>query len=187
VLFIRKGGKIWYSHTCHRRQYGACALHAGYLSLQTHTQNIYCFSTAQIIARTRLSTTLSAHCLSCSQSSSIPCHHTKSKKSINMETTSWHSKLNTVTVMTSDSLSILHAATVPGHHVHKNILYTGFYDTRLNFRFMVPCIVFQYVNMPNLMSLYRFILAIKNLYMFRAFLAHPQEWFSCIFSSWYNK
>jgi len=24
----------------HRRQYGACALHAGYLRLQTHTQNM---------------------------------------------------------------------------------------------------------------------------------------------------
>jgi hypothetical protein len=36
-------------------------------------------------------------------------------------------------------------------------------------------------------TIYRFILAIKNLYIFRAFLAHPQEWFSCIFSSWYNK
>ena len=29
--------KIWYSRTGHRWQYGACPLHAGYLSLQTHT------------------------------------------------------------------------------------------------------------------------------------------------------
>jgi hypothetical protein len=27
-------------------------------------------------------------------------------------------------------------------------------DLRIGFRFMVPCIVFQYVNVPNLMSLY---------------------------------
>jgi hypothetical protein len=36
-------------------------------------------------------------------------------------------------------------------------------------------------------TIYRFILAIKKLYIFRAFLAHPQEWISCTFSSWYNK
>jgi hypothetical protein len=30
-------GKIWYSRTGHIWQYGACALHSGYLRLQTHT------------------------------------------------------------------------------------------------------------------------------------------------------
>jgi hypothetical protein len=29
-----------YSRTCHRWQYGACTLRAGYLKLQTHTQNV---------------------------------------------------------------------------------------------------------------------------------------------------
>jgi hypothetical protein len=32
---------ILYSRTGHRWQYGACVLHAGYLRLQTHTQNMY--------------------------------------------------------------------------------------------------------------------------------------------------
>ena len=38
----------------HRGQYGACPLHAGYLSLQTHTLrlcNIYCFSMITMVAR----------------------------------------------------------------------------------------------------------------------------------------
>jgi hypothetical protein len=51
----------------HRLQYGACALHDGYLRLQTNSQNIdtYCFSTAEMVTRARLSVTLYAHCLSC--------------------------------------------------------------------------------------------------------------------------
>jgi hypothetical protein len=36
-------------------------------------------------------------------------------------------------------------------------------------------------------TIYRFILEMQKLYMFRAFLAHPQEYFCCIVSSWYNK
>jgi len=32
--------KHLYSRAGHRWQYGACALHAGYLRLQTHTQNM---------------------------------------------------------------------------------------------------------------------------------------------------
>jgi len=40
VPFIRQCGKIWYSRTNQRRQYGASAFHAGYLRLQTHTQNL---------------------------------------------------------------------------------------------------------------------------------------------------
>jgi len=32
--------KISYSRTCHRRQYGACPLHTGFLRLKTHTQNV---------------------------------------------------------------------------------------------------------------------------------------------------
>ena len=31
---------MWYSGAGHRWQYGACALHAGYLRLQTHTHNM---------------------------------------------------------------------------------------------------------------------------------------------------
>jgi hypothetical protein len=48
-------------------QHGPCAWHAGYLSLQTHTLricNTYCFYTAKMVAQTRLSLTLYAHCLS---------------------------------------------------------------------------------------------------------------------------
>jgi len=42
-------------------QYGACALHAGKVRLQTHTLricNMYCLSTAIAVALTRLSITL---------------------------------------------------------------------------------------------------------------------------------
>jgi len=37
VPFMRKCGKILYSLADHRWQYGACGLHVGYVSLQTHT------------------------------------------------------------------------------------------------------------------------------------------------------
>ena len=47
VFFPRKSCRLWdkvekilYSGAGHRRQYGACALHAGYLRLHTHTQNM---------------------------------------------------------------------------------------------------------------------------------------------------
>jgi hypothetical protein len=40
VPFMRQYGKILYSQAGHRRQYGACALHAWYLRLQTHSQNM---------------------------------------------------------------------------------------------------------------------------------------------------
>ena len=67
--FMRKCGKIFYSRTDHRRQYGACVFHVGYVRLQTdtHTQrtrNTHCFSTATMVAR--LTVTLYVHCLSCS-------------------------------------------------------------------------------------------------------------------------
>jgi hypothetical protein len=42
VPFMRKCGNVWYSHTGHRLKYGACALPAGSLTLQTHSQN-HCF------------------------------------------------------------------------------------------------------------------------------------------------
>jgi len=51
----------------HRWQYGVCAFHAGYIRLQTHTlrlRNTVCFSTATMIARTRLNITLYMHWLS---------------------------------------------------------------------------------------------------------------------------
>ena len=38
--FMRWGGKILYSWAGHTWQYGTCTLHAGYISLQTHTQNM---------------------------------------------------------------------------------------------------------------------------------------------------
>jgi hypothetical protein len=37
---MRKRVRILYSGAGHRWQYGACALHAGYLRLQAHTQNM---------------------------------------------------------------------------------------------------------------------------------------------------
>ena len=49
-------------------QYGACSWHAGQLRLQTHKLrigNIYYFSTAALVARTRLNVTLYVHCLFC--------------------------------------------------------------------------------------------------------------------------
>jgi len=48
-------------------KYGACAFHAEYLRLQTHTPgigNVYCFSTATMITRTPLKVTSYVHCLS---------------------------------------------------------------------------------------------------------------------------
>jgi hypothetical protein len=38
VPLMAKCGKILYSRTGHRSQYGACALHDGYLRLQTHSE-----------------------------------------------------------------------------------------------------------------------------------------------------
>ena len=37
---MRYCGKILYSRTDHRCQYGACALHFGYLRLQTHSEYV---------------------------------------------------------------------------------------------------------------------------------------------------
>ena len=68
VSFMRKCGTILYSGAGHRWQYGACALHAGYLRLQLHKIrlcNTHCFSTAAMVARTRLNVTLYVHFLSC--------------------------------------------------------------------------------------------------------------------------
>jgi hypothetical protein len=58
--FMRKSGKILYSRRGHRWQYGACTLHAGYLSYK-HTLricNTYCCVIAKIVTRTRLNVTL---------------------------------------------------------------------------------------------------------------------------------
>jgi len=52
----------------HRWQYGACAVHSGYLRLQIHTLrlcNSDYFSTATRVARTHLSVMLYVHCPSC--------------------------------------------------------------------------------------------------------------------------
>jgi hypothetical protein len=52
----------------HRWQYGACALRAGKLRLHTQTLricNTHCFSTATMVAWTRLSVALYVYCLSC--------------------------------------------------------------------------------------------------------------------------
>jgi len=50
------------------RPHGACALHAGYLRLHTHTHracNIYCFSAAATFVRTRLNVTLHVEYIAC--------------------------------------------------------------------------------------------------------------------------
>jgi hypothetical protein len=39
VPFMREYGKLSYSHTEHMREYYTCALHVGYLRLETNTQN----------------------------------------------------------------------------------------------------------------------------------------------------
>jgi len=64
---MRWCGTILYSGAGHGWQYGACALHAGYLRLQTtlRIRNTYCFSTAKMAARTRHHVTLYVHCVSC--------------------------------------------------------------------------------------------------------------------------
>ena len=62
---MRQCGKILYNGA---GQYGALALLSGYLRLQTHTLricNTHCFSTATMVARTRLNVTSYVHCLSC--------------------------------------------------------------------------------------------------------------------------
>ena len=65
IMAFMRCGKIWCSRTGHRWQYDACALHAGYLRLQTQTQicNTHCFSTAIMVARTPLNVTFYVHCL----------------------------------------------------------------------------------------------------------------------------
>jgi hypothetical protein len=67
VPFMRYRGKILSSGAGHKWQYGACTFRAEYLRLQTHYQNsnIYCFSTAIIVARTSPNITLYVHRLSC--------------------------------------------------------------------------------------------------------------------------
>jgi hypothetical protein len=84
VPFMRQCGKIWWSQRGHKWRHnvahtrymlekqgytpthqGTCT-HARALT-RTHRQkcNTYCFSTAIIVARTRLNVTLYVHCLSC--------------------------------------------------------------------------------------------------------------------------
>ena len=59
VPFMRQCRKILSSRTGHRLQYGAFALRAVHLRLQTHTQNMwYCFSTAVMFKGSRLVVTL---------------------------------------------------------------------------------------------------------------------------------
>jgi hypothetical protein len=40
VSFMSWHGKMWYSRTGHKWQYGACMLHGGWIRLQTHAQNM---------------------------------------------------------------------------------------------------------------------------------------------------
>ena len=59
-------GKVLYSQAGHRWHYGVCALPVRFLSRQTHSEYVIIifFSTATMIARTRLSVTFYVHCLS---------------------------------------------------------------------------------------------------------------------------
>ena len=73
VSFLRSWGKILHSWTYYRWQYGACASHAGYLTLHTHT-NTHNVQYSTMVTRARLNVTLYIHCLpallflhSCSQ------------------------------------------------------------------------------------------------------------------------
>ena len=69
VPFVRKCGKTLWSGAGRRWQYGASALHPGYLRLRIHTRklcNTHCFSTATLVAQTCLNATLYTHCLPCS-------------------------------------------------------------------------------------------------------------------------
>ena len=57
-----------YELMCEKYCRSGRALYAGYLRLQIHTPsfcNTHCFSTATMVARTRLIVTLYVHCLSC--------------------------------------------------------------------------------------------------------------------------
>jgi len=60
---MKSCGKILYSQTGHRWQHGTWVLHAGYLRLQTHTQNMYtyCFSIATMAAQMHHNVTLRVH------------------------------------------------------------------------------------------------------------------------------
>ena len=64
---MRQRGKILWSQTGHRLQYGACALHVGYLGLKRtlRTCNIYFFSTATMLTRKRLKVRLYVQCVYC--------------------------------------------------------------------------------------------------------------------------
>jgi hypothetical protein len=63
---IWKNIYILYSRTGHRWKYGACALHAIYLRLQTHTQIMkYCFCTATMVTWMHHIISLYVHCPSC--------------------------------------------------------------------------------------------------------------------------
>ena len=68
VPFMRKCGKMLQNGAGHRRQYGSCTLHVGYLKLQIHVLrlcNTHCFSTTTIGERKRHDVIIYVHCLSC--------------------------------------------------------------------------------------------------------------------------
>jgi hypothetical protein len=66
VTFMRLCGKILYSRPEHRWKYSAYTLHAICQSVRKPSQNMYyCFSTATMVAGTRLNVRLYVHCLSC--------------------------------------------------------------------------------------------------------------------------
>ena len=62
---MREFGKISQCRPCHRRQYGACALHTWGCKHTLRICNTYCLPTATVVARTCLSVTLYIHCMSC--------------------------------------------------------------------------------------------------------------------------
>jgi hypothetical protein len=92
--FMRLRGKMFQSEAGHRRQYGARALHSGYLRLQTHTHTQYVILIAFLLQQWLQESTSMAHytyiiCLVCitynvnfpisgqeSRVTGTPSHHT---------------------------------------------------------------------------------------------------------------
>ena len=76
-IFFFKSCRLWdnvekycKNRIGHRRQYGACALHAGYLRLQTHTRNMYYLYYLLLFHRNKFCTNVPlsyviVHCVSC--------------------------------------------------------------------------------------------------------------------------
>jgi hypothetical protein len=73
VPFMTYWWQIWQFRSSHRWQYGAFALHAGYVRLHKLLKcNNYCFFMATMIVRMRIHVALYAHRMSCSSANRRP-------------------------------------------------------------------------------------------------------------------